>query len=448
MNDFSDNSQNYFAMRSQASLALTLLLCLYIVTCCLSSTYVAEFYEYLHILLFDKNHLYRAALIVAPFAIVSLLFAFARFSFGYFVGFYFYTMILGFLWLAQFSRLPYDHDLASASAFASALAFLAPALFITSPIKQRLALSARGLDRLLSGILILAAAIIAAGAFYNFRLVGLAEIYRFRDEIEFPAWLRYATGPTSNVLLPYAFACFVARGNRYRAAAVLLLLLLFYPTTLTKVALFGPIWLLFLALLSKFFSPRTSVVLSLFLPLSAGVFWMFLFNLGAISLEQVRYFFGAINFRMIAFPSIALDLYNNFFSAHDHTRFCQIIFLKPFVHCPYTEQLSLVMAKAYQMGNLNASLFATEGSASVGPFLAPFAVLACGLVISFGNRLSSGLPPRFILLSGGMLPLVLLNVPLATTLLSNGAAILFLLWYVTPRAMFEPEGAKRVAPVS
>jgi hypothetical protein len=59
-------------------------------------------------------------------------------------------------------------------------------------------------------------------------------------------------------------------------------------------------------------------------------------------------------------------------------------------------------------------------------------------VISIANRLCSGLPPRFILLSGGVLVQVFLNVPLTTTLLSNGAALLFLLWYVTPRAIFEP----------
>jgi hypothetical protein len=441
-----DDSPNEVSMRPQAPLGLTLLLCLYVVVCCLSLIYVADFYKTYQIIWFNKTGLYPALLIVAPFAIVALLFAFARFSFGYFVGFYLYTMILGYLWIAKFSQFHYDHTLASFSAFASALAFLVPALFITSPLRQRFVLSARVMDQLLFAILILAAAIIAIGALYNFRLVGLSEIYRFRDEIEFPAWLRYATGPTSNVLLPFAFAYFVARENRYRAAAVLLLLLLFYPTTLTKMALFGPFWLLYLLLLSRFFSTRTTVVLSLFLPLSAGVFWMFLFKQDVISLDQVRYLFGPINFRMIALPSIGLDLYNNFFATHEHTRFCQIIFLKPFVNCPYNEQLSLVMAKAYQFGNFNASLFATEGVASVGLMLAPLSAFACGLVISLANRLSSGLPSRFILLSGGMLPLILLNVPLTTTLLSNGAAILFLLWYVTPRAMFEQEAGKR-APV-
>ena len=140
---------------------------------------------------------------------------------------------------------------------------------------------------------------------------------------------------------------------------------------------------------------------------------------------------------MIAFPSIALDVYNDFFSTHDHTYFCQISFLKPLMGCPYNEQLSIVMANAYQLGNLNASLFATEGIASVGAILAPLAVLGCGLVISLANRLSSGLPSNFILLSGGILPHIFLNVPLSTALLTNGAAILFLLWYITPREMFK-----------
>jgi hypothetical protein len=289
------------------------------------------------------------------------------------------------------------------------------------------------LDNLLSLILILAAAVIVSGAFYNFRLVGFVDIDSIRDEFEFPGWLRYAIGATSNALLPFAFACFVARGSRWRAAAVLLLLLLFYPITLSKMALLAPFWLLFLAALSRFFEVRIAVVLSLFLPLLAGILLMLLYKSEVLS----QHFFGAFNFRLIAFPSIALDVYNDFFSTHPVTHFCQIVFLKPFVSCPYNEFLSVMMARTYRLGNLNGSLFATEGIASVGPMLAPLAALACGLVISLANRLSAGLPPGFILLSGGMLTQVFLNVPLTTTLLSNGAALLFLLWYVTPRAVFE-----------
>ncbi len=69
--------------------------------------------------------------------------------------------------------------------------------------------------------------------------------------------------------------------------------------------------------------------------------------------------------------------------------------------------------------------------------LAPVSALICGLIIALGNRLSSGLPPRFILLSTGILPQVLLNVPLSTALLTNGVGLLFLLWYVSPRSAFD-----------
>jgi hypothetical protein len=432
-----DDATDVAGKRSHVRLGLALLLCLHIVTCCLSLIYVAVMYAGYHIVWFDQTRLHAAALSVAPFAMVAALFTFGRFSLGYFVGFYFYTMILGYLWLAAFSQFHYNHTLASVSAFVSALAFLVPALFVAPTIRQRFVLSARALDHLLSLILIFAAAIIAIGAFYNFRLVGMAEIYSFRGALEFPVLLRYAIGATSNALLPFAFACFVARGDPWRAAAALLLLLLLYPIMLTKLALFAPFWLLFVALLSRFFEPRTAVVLSLLLPLSAGVTLALLFSSGILPGAYFITYFGAINFRMIAFPSIAIDIYSDFFSTHDLTYFCQISLLKPLVTCPYSEALAVVMEKTYQLGNLNASLFVTEGIASVGPLLAPLAVFACGLVIALGNRLSAGLPPRFILISGALLPHILLNVALTTTLLTYGAATLFLLWYVTPRAMFE-----------
>jgi hypothetical protein len=149
---------------------------------------------------------------------------------------------------------------------------------------------------------------------------------------------------------------------------------------------------------------------------------------------------------MIAIPSVALEVYNNFFSTHPLTHFCQINILKPFINCPYHEPLSVVMNRAYPFGNFNASLFATEGIASVGPTLAPLSALVCGLFIALSNRLSSGLPPRFVLLSGGVLPHIFLNVPFSTTLLSDGAAVLFLLWYITPRSAFGGHSQTRALP--
>ncbi|ONK25101.1 hypothetical protein BLX87_01680 [Bacillus sp. VT-16-64] len=39
--------------------------------------------------------------------------------------------------------------------------------------------------------------------------------------------------------------------------------------------------------------------------------------------------------------------------------------------------------------------------------------------------------------TSGLLPQVLLNVPLSTALLTNGTGLLFLLWYIAPRSAFD-----------
>jgi hypothetical protein len=420
-------------------LGLAGLILLHVVVCCASLVFVS-YYMYpgyfdpqvFHIS-YDPARLSGAAVIIAGFALVSPLFILVGFSFGYFVGFYFYTMMLGYLWINFFSTLSYNHRLAGLSAAASAIAFLLPALLIVAPMKQAFALSAGALDRLLNFILLMSAATLAVGAFYNFRFVAFDMIYEFRDKIEMPTAVNYFTGITFSALLPFAFAVFTARKDHWRAAAVLFLLLLFYPITLNKAAFFAPLWLVAIMLTSKFLEARTIVVLSLLGPMLTGLILFLLFK------EQTAMYFVIVNFRMVTIPAVAMDVYNDFFSRHDLTYFCQISFLKPMMDCPYHEPLSVVMRRAYGLGNFNASLFATEGIASVGPLLAPVSALLCGLVIAIGNRLSAGLPPHFILISGAILPQISLNVPLSTVLVTHGMAILFLLWYITPRTMLKRE---------
>jgi hypothetical protein len=414
----------------------TFLLYFFILSYCLSFVYVAQFYHgFLKIM--DGVDLVTPALNVTPLALISILFTLSRFSFGYFLGFYLYTIVLGFLWLTPYSTFAYDHVTAAVSAFACALAFLIPALSTAKPVRQRLVLSPAMLEWLLRGILVLGAAVIAIGALYGFRLVGLSQIYDFRDQIGYPRLLNYAIGVTSNALLPYAFACFFVRTQIWWATATLLLMALFYPITLSKLALFAPFWLSFLAMLSWCFQARTVVVLSLLLPMLLGVLLAAFFDLNALSFQTIILYFGTVNFRMIALASSALDFYNSFFSIHQLTHFCQINVLKLFVACPYQQPLAVVMQQTYQIGFFNASLFATEGVASVGPVLAPLVSLACGFVIALSNRMSAELPDTFVLLSGGLLSQTFLNVPLTITLGTNGAALLFLLWYITPRTTFE-----------
>jgi hypothetical protein len=433
--NFALRTIDYAHQKIRPNLALLTLLCLYSILCCASLIKVADYQDYM---LYDPARFYSAAAVVAMFSLFSLLFVLTRFSFGYFVGLYLYTMILGFLWLEQFSKFQYNFKLAGLSAISSTLLFLLPVLLIGAPVKQVFSLSTRTSESVPGFILVLAIATIAGASGYSFRFVSLDHIYDFRSQLNFPSWLGYLIGIVSNALLPFAFACYFTLNYRWRAFAVLLLMVLFYPITLSKFAFFAPIWILTLLIFSRFFEPRISVVLSLFLPMAVGFILIVWSPLG----EMSKFYFGLVNIRMIATPSGAMDVYNDFFSSHPLTFFCQISFLKPLLACAYPEQISVVMEKQYALGAFNASLFATEGIASVGPLFAPLAALACGFVVALGNRASAGLPSRFVLISGALLPQAFLNIPLTTVMLTHGAAILFLLWYIMPRAFFEPKASK------
>ncbi len=410
---------------------LLILILLHIAVCCVSLIKVAQYQSYMP---YDRQHLTAAVAIVVAFSPVALLFVLGRFSFGYFTGFYLYTMVLGFLWLTRFTQFHYDTTLAAVSAGISAILFLVPALLIDAPIRQVLVPSRRNFERLLAAIMALTVATIAAGSMYNFKFVSLFHIYDFRDEIAFPMAIRYLIGIVPNALLPFAFASYLALRSYWKAAAALLLFPLFYPLTVSKLMFFAPFWILALSMASRAIESRVLVVLSLVVPMILG-----LMLIDLVHHDEAYPFFNIINIRMIATPSSALDFYNDFFAHHPHTWFCQVSIIKAFASCPYQEPLAVVMQHGYGIGNLNASLFATEGVASVGLYLAPLAALACGLIIAVGNRASSGLPSRFVLISGSLMPQLLLNVPLTITMVTHGATLLFLLWYITPRSIFEPD---------
>ena len=424
--------------RSWPRIGLALLMCSYIVVCCASFRMAYPYYREYYTL-YDGARLPHAIAAVTAFAAITPLFVFARFSFGYFSGFYFYSMVVGYLWLNCFSKFQYDHIAAGVSAAVSAIAFLLPALLITSPIRRPYVMSERAFERLSVLIVLFCAATAAVAAAYNFRLVSVNDIYDFRDQLQFPTMLNYSIGAATSVLLPFAFACFVTRNKWWQAGIVLLISISFYPSTLSKLTLFTPAWLVTLALISRLFEARATAILSLLLPILGGV--ILISTIG----EPMRQYFNTVNVRMSIVPSSAMDVYSEYFTRHDPTHFCQISPLKPFVSCALEYPLGVEMQNNYALGNFNASLFATEGIASVGMMFAPISVFVCGLIIALGNRLSAGLPPRFILISSALVPQILLNVPLSTVLLTHGLSILFLLWYVMPRTIFEQKLAGQAA---
>ena len=107
---------------SPVRLKLALVMVLHIAGLCLTFVYVTQYYGLYGIFRFDAKELLPALLNAAPLVLASFVFVIARFSFGYVIGFYLYTMALGYLWLAKFSLLAYDHTLASLSTDLSATA--------------------------------------------------------------------------------------------------------------------------------------------------------------------------------------------------------------------------------------------------------------------------------------------------------------------------------------
>lgn len=416
---------------------LAVVVLLYIAMLSISSLLVARSFPAYHFL-FQAEAVPGALIWAAAFAPVFLLFVFAEFSFGYFIGFYFAGMVLGYLWLSHFSDYDYDRTGARLSAIISAIAFLLPALFVSSPVRPLFTMSEPAFERLLTAIFWSSLAVLAVAATYDFRFVAFSDASNVRGELSpLPPILRYLLGITSSAALPFVFACHVARERYWRAGAVLLLLLLYYPVTVAKTELFAPIWLLFVGALFRVFGARPAVMLSLLIPGLVGVVAFFQYQ---DEITRPWTYFSNVNFRMLAIPSVAIDVYNAFFSKHELTYFCQIGVLKSFMSCPYSAPLAIVMRENFPFGgNFNASLFSTEGIASVGNLLAPIPVLAGGLVAAFANRLSAGLPPFIVLVSSAVLCQILLNVPLSTGLLSYGGGVLFLLWYLTPRTMFGRE---------
>lgn len=407
---------------------VALLICFHLVVCMISLRLGFPYYRNDYIL-YDPSRLHYAIAALAILSLLTPIFIFARATFGYFCGFYLFTMTAGYLWLNAFSKFQYDHFIAAVSAILSCAALLVPALLITSPFARPGRLSERAFERLVAALVLFSLAVSISAAMYGFRLVGIDNIYQYRAELQFPTLLQYAITATNTVLLPFAFASYVSRDRYWIACLVLAVALSFYPSTLSKMTFFAPAWMIFIAILARF-SAKATPILSLCLPVLVGI--VLIVAIGA----PVRRYFDIVNWRMVILPSQAMDVYNEYFARHDLTHFCQVWLLKPFVSCKLEVPLAVEMQNNYALGNFNASLFATEGIASVGPWLAPVVIFLCGLVIGFGNRVSAGLSARFVMVSAAIVPQTMMNVPFSTMMLSHGLWLLFLLWYLTPRTLF------------
>jgi hypothetical protein len=406
-------------------------LVLHLVASCISLASVAYAWPG-HVIDIDRAHL-TDAIVGTSLALAFVpLFLLAPFSFGYLTAFSFFTIVTGYVWISYFSEFHYDHAQARLFAYLSLATFTLPVLFLSAPFPRVVALTPKAMMRLLQILLALSLIVLLCNASYGVAFVGVDTASELRGSLPKPLWLRYATGATTGAVLPFAFGYFLVHKRLYLAACSLLLLGCFYPVLLNRTVLLAPFWLLFLMMLFTAFEPKRATVLTILLPTLSG---LALYGLGRV-FDPIRltadFVHGLVNFRVLATPSSAMDVYFDFFNSHPLTLFCQVNLVRVFSGCPYGE-LGTVFADHYHLGNFNASLFATEGIASVGPVWMLVSTFFCGLLLSIGNGVSGRLPPLLIAISSGVvIQQSLMNAPLSITLLSNGLVVLFLLWYIAP----------------
>jgi hypothetical protein len=204
-------------------------------------------------------------------AMIAASFHFAQFSFGYFAGFYFFTMMAGYFWLNAFSVLVYDHTVALISAIGSVVLFLMPCLLIRAPASQPFALSHRAFDLLPDALLCLSTVVLVACSLNGFHFVGFEKMGQYRGELTHSPAIEYAIGNVNGALIPFAFACLFARRRWFMLSLLVVVSLSYYPVTLTKISLFAAPFLIFVAFASTRFEARTCVILSLCFPLAVGL---------------------------------------------------------------------------------------------------------------------------------------------------------------------------------
>jgi len=117
------------------------------------------------------------------------------------------------------------------------------------------------------------------------------------------------------VLLPFLFACFRYAQKLLEVGRDPVLLLFLLSGCHEQDRLAGAGWLVFVLLLSRVFEPKLPSSSHLLGPIFVGVLLFVLFKYEVIPYEAAIPYFEVVNFRMVAVPSSAIDVYNDFFQS-------------------------------------------------------------------------------------------------------------------------------------
>lgn len=300
----------------------------------------------------------------------------------------------------------------------------------------------RQLDYIIGALALMATALLLVANAEHMRLVSFGDVYDLRFE---SAAVPQSTA--SAYLISWLSYCFIsylyARGLIYRKwvyiAAGLAMSLTLYMSTGAKTAILllpvsmGLNWLWDNG---RNFLPRllgamvvSILVLVLVLP-DSGV-WMWMKSIFLV--------------RVLGTAGWTASKYLEHFGAEGLTYYSHIGPINALTHSYPFGDLSLgqMIGLAYSgstEANFNASFWASDGFAALGPIgvlvVTPFVAGVLYLI----NRITLNLNPRFTVVWMGGFFMALLNVPLSTALLSGGGLVIFLLaWWLSRRHI----GARR-----
>jgi hypothetical protein len=246
-----------------------------------------------------------------------------------------------------------------------------------------------------------------------------------------PAILNYALG-----IAAVCVRLLCRTQGRLARRDVLLLLLCYYPITMSKLVLFAPVWLVTMFVLSKLLEVRASFVVALLTPAASGIVLFVLYKNDLAPYKFTISYFGLVNFRIIAIPSLAMDYYNEFFSRHFLTQFCQISFSQTPHDAPIPRP-----ALGRDLQRLrDRRKFQCIAVCGGGYHLRrPDVCSGCGFRRQAYHSLGKPLVRRFAATvhpdlqrcscaSSG-------RCPIHKALLTHGAVLLFLFWYIAPLAV-------------
>lgn len=265
--------------------------------------------------------------------------------------------------------------------------------------------------------------IVTAKLYKYFSITGLFDVYEKRQAIMDLqiGFMRYIQSWLTNVILPVLFTIFInAKQKKLAAISIITYIYLFFLGG-HKTYLFAPA---FLALALYAYNNKRNYQTKINLIFSAAISFPLL---GLLAYPDFfKLWTGMVNIRTFSIQGLAAGVYHDFFMDHPFTYMSQLKFFSLLNEYPYSADIPIVLNNAYGLGNFNSHTFFSDGYSSFGYA----GMIASAFGLSAYLYLLDSLTQKntkFFLVATAFYTSTLLNVSLATSLLTFGGLIFILM---------------------